>query len=121
MPTRTQWTVGGLVHLAGYPQIMRVALAAPVRPAYVASWATHRYEHSDWSGWRAIPVTVEAHVDVGLPALVLSGLPDASLNEARDRVRAAIVNSDEKWPERRITSISSPPNYPSAGPASTSP
>jgi magnesium chelatase family protein len=61
------------------------------------------------------PVTVEAHVDTGLPALVLSGLPDASLNEARDRVRAAIVNSDEKWPQRRITVNLLPAELPKRG------
>jgi magnesium chelatase family protein len=61
------------------------------------------------------PVTVEAHVDAGLPALVLSGLPDASLNESRDRVRAAIVNSDEKWPQRRITVNLLPAELPKRG------
>ena len=61
------------------------------------------------------PVTVEAHVDAGLPALVLSGLPDTSLNEARDRVRAAIVNSDEKWPQRRITVNLLPAELPKRG------
>jgi magnesium chelatase family protein len=48
-------------------------------------------------------VEVEADLSVGLPAVVLSGLPDTALNEARDRVRAAVVNSGEKWPNRRIT------------------
>ena len=66
-------------------------------------------------------VTVEAHVAGGLPGLVLSGLPDASLNEARDRVRAAVVNSGEAWPQRRSPSTCSRPTYPSAAPRSTSP
>jgi magnesium chelatase family protein len=66
-------------------------------------------------GLEGHPVTVEAHVDAGLPALVLSGLPDASLNEARDRVRAAIVNSDEKWPQRRITVNLLPAELPKRG------
>jgi magnesium chelatase family protein len=48
-------------------------------------------------------VEVEADLSPGLPAVVLSGLPDAALNEARDRVRAAIVNSGQSWPNRRIT------------------
>src|SRR4051794_16652604 len=39
----------------------------------------------------------------GLPGIVLSGLPDTSLNEARDRVRAAVTNSGAPWPQRRIT------------------
>ncbi|WP_173159074.1 YifB family Mg chelatase-like AAA ATPase [Phytohabitans suffuscus] len=48
-------------------------------------------------------VEVEADLSPGLPAVVLSGLPDTALNEARDRVRAAIVNSGQHWPGRRIT------------------
>src|SRR5262245_489870 len=48
-------------------------------------------------------VVVEADLANGLPTLLLSGLPDAALSEARDRVRAAIVNSGEAWPPRRIT------------------
>jgi len=48
-------------------------------------------------------VEVEADLSNGLPAVVLSGLPDTALNEARDRVRAAIVNSGQRWPNRRIT------------------
>ncbi|WP_229069397.1 YifB family Mg chelatase-like AAA ATPase [Actinoplanes sp. DH11] len=48
-------------------------------------------------------VEVEADLSFGLPALVLTGLPDAALHEARDRVRAAVVNSGRQWPNRRIT------------------
>ncbi|WP_328461485.1 YifB family Mg chelatase-like AAA ATPase [Actinoplanes sp. NBC_00393] len=48
-------------------------------------------------------VEVEADLSAGLPALVLTGLPDTALNEARDRVRAAVVNSGQDWPNRRIT------------------
>src|SRR3954469_24429603 len=48
-------------------------------------------------------VEVEADLSPGLPAVVLTGLPDTALYEARDRVRAAVVNSGEQWPNRRIT------------------
>ena len=48
-------------------------------------------------------VEVEADLSAGLPAVVLTGLPDTALNEARDRVRAAVVNSGQAWPNRRIT------------------
>jgi magnesium chelatase family protein len=61
------------------------------------------------------PVTVEAHVAPGLPALMLSGLPDASLYEARERVRAAVVNSGEDWPQRRITVNLLPADLPKRG------
>lgn len=60
-------------------------------------------------------VEVEADLSAGLPALVLSGLPDTTLNEARDRVRAAIVNSGQRWPNRRITVNLLPATLPKHG------
>ena len=60
-------------------------------------------------------VEVEADLANGLPTLVLSGLPDAALSEARDRVRAAIVNSGERWPMRRITVNLRPAALPKQG------
>ena len=66
-------------------------------------------------GVRAHIVEVEAHLSPGLPALTLVGLPDTSLNEARDRVRAAIVNSGLKWPDCRMTVGLSPAWLPKRG------
>ena len=48
-------------------------------------------------------VTVETEVTEALPATELHGLPDGSLREARDRIRAVIVNSGEWWPTAMIT------------------
>ncbi|MFI5907252.1 YifB family Mg chelatase-like AAA ATPase [Dactylosporangium sp. NPDC051541] len=48
-------------------------------------------------------IVVEADVAPGLPSLVVSGLPDAALSEARDRVRAAVHNSGAHWPQARVT------------------
>jgi magnesium chelatase family protein len=48
-------------------------------------------------------VEVEADLAQGLPGLTMVGLPDTALAEARDRVRAAVVNSALPWPQRRIT------------------
>jgi magnesium chelatase family protein len=53
-------------------------------------------------------VEVEAHLSQGLPGFSLVGLPDTALFEARDRVRAAILNSGEPWPNRRLTVSLSP-------------
>ncbi|MDI1459466.1 YifB family Mg chelatase-like AAA ATPase [Catellatospora sp. KI3] len=47
-------------------------------------------------------VEVEAMLADGLPGVTVTGLPDSALNEARERVRAAITNSGETWPMRRI-------------------
>jgi len=48
-------------------------------------------------------VEVEADLAQGLPGLVITGLHDTALSQARDRVRAAVHNSGETWPARRIT------------------
>ncbi len=66
-------------------------------------------------GVKAHIVEVEAHLSPGLPSLTLIGLPDTALNEARDRVRAAMVNSGLKWPDCRITVGLSPAWLPKRG------
>jgi magnesium chelatase family protein len=60
-------------------------------------------------------VEVEADLAPGLPAVVLTGLPDLALHEARDRVRAAVVNSGQAWPNRRITVNLLPATLPKHG------
>ena len=45
----------------------------------------------------------------------LVGLPDTALREARDRIRSAIVNSRQAWPQRRITVGLSPASLPKRG------
>jgi magnesium chelatase family protein len=48
-------------------------------------------------------VEVEADLSSGLPGITFTGLPDTTVVEARDRVRAAVVNSGAPWPNRKIT------------------
>lgn len=60
-------------------------------------------------------VTVEADIADGLPAYVLLGLPDAALTESRDRVRSAMVNCSENWPNRKVTVSLSPAWLPKSG------
>lgn len=60
-------------------------------------------------------IDVEAHIAPSLPAFTIVGLPDASLNEARDRVRAAVASSGLSWPNRRITVNLSPASLPKSG------
>jgi len=55
-------------------------------------------------GVDAIPVSVEVDVSGGgLPGVVMVGLPDATVRESRDRVRAAIRNSGFPFPPGRVT------------------
>lgn len=60
-------------------------------------------------------VTVEVDIADGLPAYVLLGLPDAALTESRDRVRSAMVNCTENWPNRKVTVSLSPAWLPKSG------
>ncbi len=60
-------------------------------------------------------VEVEADIANGLVGMVLVGLPDTALREARDRIRSAILNSGEQWPQRRITVGLSPASLPKRG------
>jgi magnesium chelatase family protein len=62
-------------------------------------------------------VAVESDVANGLPTLVISGLPDAALTQSRDRVRAAVVNSGEAWPQKRLTVNLLPAHLPKYGSA----
>ncbi|WP_250279938.1 YifB family Mg chelatase-like AAA ATPase [Frankia sp. Cppng1_Ct_nod] len=66
-------------------------------------------------GVRGHLVEVEADLANGLPAITLVGLPDAALHEARDRIRAAIVNSGQNWPSQRITVGLFPATLPKSG------
>ncbi len=61
------------------------------------------------------PVEIEVDIENGLPGLLLVGLPDTALREARDRIRAAIINSGEHWPQRRVTVGLSPASLPKRG------
>jgi magnesium chelatase family protein len=54
-------------------------------------------------GFEAIQIEVEVDIALGLPAFNLVGLPDAAVNESRERVRAALKNAGVEIPPRRIT------------------
>jgi magnesium chelatase family protein len=60
-------------------------------------------------------IEVEADIAQGLPMTILVGLPDTALREARDRIRAAIVNSAQTWPQSKITVGLSPASLPKRG------
>ncbi len=60
-------------------------------------------------------VNVEVDIADGLPSYSLLGLPDSALMESRDRVRSAIVNCGEVWPNRKVTVSLSPAWLPKSG------
>jgi magnesium chelatase family protein len=65
----------------------------------------------------ARPVRVEVDIHRGLPSFQIVGLPDPAVREARERVRAALVNTGFDFPMRRITANLAPADLRKAGPA----
>jgi magnesium chelatase family protein len=61
-------------------------------------------------GIRGRVVSVEAHVGRGLPALVVTGLPGAGVQDARERVRPAVESCGLTWPLRRVVVNLAPAN-----------
>ncbi|MEU1125123.1 ATP-binding protein [Streptomyces sp. NPDC005899] len=66
-------------------------------------------------GVEGVVVEVQADLEPGVAAFTLVGLPDKSLIESRDRVRAAVVNSGAEWPQKKLTVGLSPASVPKAG------
>ncbi len=66
-------------------------------------------------GVDGVAVEIEADIGGGRPRTQIVGLPDASLNEAKERVRAAIRNSQEEWPGELVTLALSPAALPKGG------
>ena len=68
-------------------------------------------------GLDGLIVQVEVDISPGLPAFNIVGLPDTAVQEARERVRAALRNSGCEFPMRRITVNQAPADLKKAGPA----
>ena len=62
-------------------------------------------------------VEVEVDIAPGLPAFTIVGLPDAAVQEAKDRVRAAIRNTGYQFPMKRITVNLAPADLKKVGPS----
>ena len=62
-------------------------------------------------------IEIECDISDGIPMYSLLGLPDTSLQESRERVRAALTNTGQKWPNKKVTVSLSPAWLPKSGPA----
>jgi magnesium chelatase family protein len=60
-------------------------------------------------------VTCEVHLSGGLPSTSIVGLPETAVREARDRVRAAILNCQLDYPQRKVTVGLAPADLPKDG------
>ncbi|MBA2344798.1 MAG: YifB family Mg chelatase-like AAA ATPase [Rubrobacter sp.] len=69
------------------------------------------------SGIDALPVEVEVDVSPGLPGFSIVGLPDAAVQEARERVKVAISNSGYKFPTKKVIVNLAPAHLRKEGPA----
>ncbi|MBW4552098.1 MAG: YifB family Mg chelatase-like AAA ATPase [Aphanocapsa sp. GSE-SYN-MK-11-07L] len=68
-------------------------------------------------GIEAVKVGVEVDVSGGLPGIVVVGLPDAAVQEAKERVKAALKNSGYTFPMRRIVINLTPADLRKEGPS----
>ncbi|MCA1218615.1 YifB family Mg chelatase-like AAA ATPase [Streptomyces sp. 8L] len=66
-------------------------------------------------GVEGVVVEVQADLEPGVAAFTLVGLPDKSLMESKDRVRAAVVNAGVQWPQKKLTVSLSPAFVPKSG------
>ena len=70
------------------------------------------------SGIDAYLLTVEADLSNGLPNFTIVGLPDAAVQESRERVRAAVRNSGYRFPaDKRVTINLAPADVRKEGPS----
>jgi magnesium chelatase family protein len=67
------------------------------------------------NGIDAPEVVVEVHLANGLPTMAIVGLPEKAVQESKDRVRGAILNSGFDFPVQRITVNLAPADLPKEG------
>lgn len=66
-------------------------------------------------GIESLPVDIEVHLGGGLPSFSVVGLPDTAVKESKDRVRAALQNTQFEVPARRIICNLTPADLPKDG------
>lgn len=66
-------------------------------------------------GLKTFVIQIQSFISPGLPYFSIIGLPDASLSEARERVRSACQASGFSWPQTRVTVNLSPASLPKRG------
>ncbi len=67
-------------------------------------------------GIHALPITVETDISFGMRSFTIVGLPDTTVKESRDRIRAALKNTGCTFPRGRITVNLAPADIKKQGP-----
>lgn len=60
-------------------------------------------------------VTIEANIGAGLPGIQVVGRTDTAINESRQRIKTAMINSGLSWPKTKIVVSMSPASLPKSG------
>jgi magnesium chelatase family protein len=68
-------------------------------------------------GLDGVVVEVEVDTSPGLPFMVIVGLPDAAVQESRERVQSAVKNAGLPYPRKRVTVNLAPASVRKEGPA----
>ena len=68
-------------------------------------------------GLEGVIVDVEVDTSSGLPKILIVGLPDAAVQESRERVQSAIKNSSLYFPRKKLTVNLAPASVRKEGPA----
>lgn len=68
-------------------------------------------------GLEGVLIEVEVDSTQGLPYIAIVGLPDAAINESRERVQAAVKNAGLYFPRKRLTVNLAPAAVRKEGPA----
>ena len=68
-----------------------------------------------FQGIEAVPVDVQVQITAGNPVFAVVGLPDKTVGESRERIRAALFASGLALPQRRITVNLAPADLPKEG------
>lgn len=67
------------------------------------------------NGFTGVAVDIECHISNGLPAIVIVGFANRSIEEAKERLRGAFANSKLQLPRKRITINLAPGDIPKDG------
>lgn len=67
------------------------------------------------TGYSATPIVVEADMSKNLPGILIVGMGNKSVDEAKERIKSALINSGLTFPRRRITINLAPADLPKDG------
>lgn len=92
-----------------------ISIELPSKAWHTACAMIARAYSATTLGFEGERIEVECDASAGLPSLLIVGLGNKAVDEARERVRSAIKNSELEFPRKRITINLAPANLPKDG------